>query len=909
MHTRHGPIAVDEKARWVWAFDEVEAVYKKLDGDKERVLTLLGGKGANLAEIARIGLLIPPGFTVTTEACMHFLKTDKKLSQDMWNQIEEGILHLEERTEKELGNPENPLLVSCRSGARYSMPGMMDTVLNIGLNDETVEGLSKATGDPRFAFDCYRRLIQMYATVVRGLDDEPFEATLSQRRKKGGNEADFSAADWRLITDQFKSIYRSATGEDFPHDPLIQIRSAVEAVFSSWNGKRAIDYRNATHIEHHLGTACNVVAMVFGNLGQNSATGVAFTRNPSTGEKKIFGEYLTNAQGEDVVAGTRNAKPIERLATEMPACYQDFLKACAKLEEHFTDMQDLEFTIENGKFWLLQTRNGKRTPEASVRIAVDLANAGAIKRREAVLHVEPQQIDALLHPRFHHKSKRRALEEKRLLARGINASPGAAVGKIAFDADLAEEWGSKQGLDVIMVRPFTRPDDVHGMLASRGIVTCEGGATSHAAVVARQFGVPCIVGASQIEIDLENRCLTSQRTRITEGELVSIDGTTGEVISGSLPTIETQLDEHRYLKQLLDWADSYRSLEIRANADTPHDAKIARRYGASGIGLCRTEHMFFDPERLPHVQRMILTESKAERDDALRTLLEFQRKDFEGLFQSMDGLPVVFRLIDPPLHEFLPDRQSLADEIFDLRVLGRSDELSSKEKLLKQIEHHHESNPMMGLRGVRLSLLHPEIIRMQVRAMLEAAVNAKRKGIHARPEIMIPLTSHLEEFRAAKEIIEGVARECCEQSGVSVDYTIGSMIEIPRACTIAGGLALESAFFSFGTNDLTQMTFGFSRDDAERTFLPHYLDHGILPTNPFQSLDTEGVGSLIHLAVDEIRAATDGLEIGVCGEHGGDPASIEFFHQQGFNYVSCSPYRVPIARLAAAHAALKLPEL
>lgn len=903
--TQQDSLATGRLQPSVWAIDEYDSLQKTLQGNKGRVLDLLGGKGANLAEMARIGLPVPPCFTVTTEACIDFLRSGAQLSEAVWQQILDALQKLESRTGKKLGDPSNPLLVSCRSGARYSMPGMMDTILNIGLNDDTAKGLAAATRDPRFAYDCYRRLIQMYATVVRGIPEEPFERALSKLRSKGGSETKFTADRWRQITLEFKAIYQGETGEEFPRDPLTQIRDAIEAVFASWNGKRARDYRNATHIPHHLGTACNVVAMVFGNLGQNSATGVAFTRDPSTGENQIFGEFLANAQGEDVVAGIRNTRPIAELSAEMPDCYRAFMHACQKLETHFKDMQDLEFTIENGTFWLLQTRSGKRTPEAAVRIAVELANSKTISRKDAVLRVDPGQIDSLLHPRFHRAAKRKAIEQNRLLARGINASPGAAVGKVSFDADLAERWGKEDGLEVIMVRPFTRPDDVHGMLASKGIVTCEGGATSHAAVVARQFGIPCIVGATQLDIDLENRCLHSNGTRVAEGDLLSIDGSTGQVLAGSIPTIETKLDEHRHLNQLLAWADGCRKLEIRANADTPRDARAARRLGASGIGLCRTEHMFFAPDRLPQMQRLILAQSANERDAALQTLLKHQQADFEGLYQAMDGSPVVFRLIDPPLHEFLPDRQALADAICEQRTLGKREGIAEKETLLKQIERHNESNPMMGLRGVRLSLLHPEIIRMQVRAMLQAADAVLKKGIRARPEIMIPLTSHLNEFKAARKTILSVAREFSERSGTTIEFRIGTMIEIPRACAIAGPLAGESDFFSFGTNDLTQMTFGFSRDDAERTFLPHYLSQGILETNPFQSLDTEGVGSLIRIAVDNARAANPRLDIGVCGEHGGDPDSIKFFQQQGFDYVSCSPFRIPIARLAAAHAALK----
>jgi pyruvate,orthophosphate dikinase len=802
------------------------------------------------------------------------------------------------------------------------MPGMMDTVLNIGLNDATAEGMVKLTGDERFVYDAYRRLVQGFGSVVLGIPDEAFEDVLEEYKHQKGYklDTDLTAEDWKALTQKFKEIVREHKGFDFPQDPLEQLRLATEAVFKSWNGKRAVDYRNAAGIPHDLGTAVNIVTMVFGNMGWTSGTGVAFTRDPSSGEKKLYGDYLLNAQGEDVVAGIRNTEKIDKLAEEMPEVYQQFLDICNKLEKHYKEMQDVEFTIENGKLWMLQTRNGKRTAKAAVKIAVDMANEGLITKEEAVLRVTPENVDTLLHPQFDPKAKEAAQKEGKLYATGVNASPGAAVGRVYFDADTAEQKAKEEGQDVIMVRPFTKPDDVHGMLAAKGILTSEGGATSHAAVVARQFGVPCVVGAASIRINLDKRYMEAGGVRVEEGDWISVDGTTGEVFIGQIPTSTPNLEEQTDLLTLLKWADEIcatpgirkgpqgwptTGLQVWTNADYPKDARRARQYGAVGIGLCRTEHMFFEPERLPVVQRMILAETSEERKAALDELLPSQRSDFEGLFEAMDGYPVIIRLIDPPLHEFLPSEESLLEEVITMRVKGETEGLAEKEKLLAKVRAMHESNPMMGLRGVRLSIYMPEIVEMQVRAIFEAAANMAKKGVVVKPEVMIPLTGTVKELEWIQPRLERIAKQVMEEKGITFEYKFGTMIEIPRAAVTAGEIAKLAQFFSFGTNDLTQMTFGYSRDDAERNFLVKYVEEGILPKNPFQTLDREGVGRLMKMCIEEGRATRPDLEVGICGEHGGDPSSIEFCHIVGNNYVSCSPFRVPVARLAAAHAALK----
>ncbi len=907
--------------KWVYLFDEV-AEAEKYAGSWDGVRALLGGKGSGLADMTRAGVPVPPGFTVTTEACNEYRKTGQ-FPPGMWEQELAALKVIEERTGKKFGDPANPLLVSCRSGAKFSMPGMMNTILNIGLNDTVAQGMIKLTNNPRFVWDAYRRLISMFGTTVFGVEDEAFEHPLAEYKAKKGYkvDTDMTAEDWQAIVATFKEVFKKKVGFDFPQDVYKQLELATKAVFESWMGKRAIDYRRATGIPDDLGTAVNIVTMVFGNMGFDSGTGVAFTRNPSTGEKKMMGEYLLNAQGEDVVAGIRNTDPIEHMAEVMPEVYKQFMEITEKLERHYKDMQDVEFTIERGKLWMLQTRNGKRTAKAAVKIAVDMANEGLITKEEAVLRVTPENVDSLLHPQFDDKALKEAEKNGTYLAKGVNASPGAAVGQVYFDADTAEKMAKEEKQDVIMVRPFTKPDDVHGMIASKGVLTSEGGATSHAAVVARQFGIPCVVGASAIKIDLEKRQMTVGDRVIKEGEWISVDGTSGKVYLGKIPTVAPSLEEQTELMTLLQWADEIaarpeirtlpdgrktRGLMVWANADYPKDARRARSYGAVGIGLCRTEHMFFEPERLPIVQRMILAETVAERKKALDELLPYQRKDFEGLFEAMDGYPVIIRLIDPPLHEFMPDEEKLLEEVITLRVKGgNAKELAEKEKLLAAIRSLHESNPMMGLRGVRLSIYMPEIVEMQVRAIFEAAANCAKRGIVVKPEVMIPLTGTVKELEWIQPRLEKIAAAVMQEKGVQFEYKFGTMIEIPRAAVTAGEIARLAQFFSFGTNDLTQMTFGYSRDDAERNFLVTYLEQGILPKNPFQTLDREGVGRLMQWAVNEGRRTRPELEVGICGEHGGDPDSIEWCHIIGQNYVSCSPFRVPIARLAAAHVALK----
>ncbi len=864
--------------KWVYLFNEVEAA-EKYAGDWDGVRGLLGGKGANLAEMTRIGMPVPPFFTVTTEGCNAFLANNGEFPAGMWEQMVTALKEVEKAANKEFGNPKNPLLVSCRSGAKMSMPGMMDTVLNIGLNDETAKGMVELTKNERFVYDAYRRLISMFGSVVLGISDEHFEKVLDELKKEKNTKADtdLDAAALKELVEKFKKVTREAKGFDFPQDPLEQIKLATEAVFKSWNSKRAIDYRKAADIPDDLGTAVNVVTMVFGNMGWNSGTGVAFTRNPSTGDVMLYGEYLLNAQGEDVVAGIRNTEKIETMGDNLPEANKQFREITAKLEKHYRDMQDVEFTI-------------------------------------------PTQVDTLLHPQFMGETKQKAHDDGLFFASGVNASPGAAVGQIYFDADTAEKMAKEKGQDVIMVRPFTKPDDVHGMLAAKGILTSEGGATSHAAVVARQFGVPCVVGASMVNIDMEKREMEVDGVVVKEGDWISIDGGSGEAFIGKLDMAAPSLEEQTDLMTLLTWADDIcaqdgirdvpqgwptRGLQVWANADYPKDARRARSYGAKGIGLCRTEHMFFEQVRLPIVQRMILAKSSEERTTELDKLLPYQRSDFEGLFEAMDGYPVIIRLIDPPLHEFLPSEETLLEEVITMRVKGETKGLAEKEELLASVRSMHESNPMMGLRGVRLSIVMPEIVEMQVRAIFEAAANMTLKGIVVKPEIMIPLTGHVNELKAIQPRLIEIAKDVMKEKGVDFTYKFGTMIEIPRAAVTAKEIAEVAEFFSFGTNDLTQMTFGYSRDDAERNFLVTYVEQGILPKNPFQTIDQDGVGALMSNAVTAGRETRVDLEVGICGEHGGDPASIEFCHTIGQNYVSCSPFRVPVARLAAAQAALK----
>ena len=941
--------------KWVYLFSEVDQA-EAYAGDWESVRGLLGGKGANLADMTRIGIPVPPGFTVTTEACIAY-QDDRTFPEGMWDQALAALKVVEAKTEKKFGDPSNPLLVSCRSGAKMSMPGMMDTVLNIGLNDETAKGMVALTENERFVYDSYRRLVQMFGSVVLEIPDEAFEDVLEQYKEAKGVESDtdLDAEDWKVLTEKFQAVVKAEKGFDFPQDPVKQLELATKAVFNSWNAKRAIDYRRRANIPDDLGTAVNIQTMVFGNMGWNSGTGVAFTRNPGNGEREMYGDFLMNAQGEDVVAGIRNTQPIRELKDEMPEVYEQFMEITSKLEKYYKDMQDVEFTIENGKLWMLQTRNGKRTAKAAIKVAVDMVNEGLIDKKTAVMRVEPEHVDQMLHPQFDAKTIGEAQQAGKLFATGVNASPGAAVGQVYFDADTAERMAKEQGQDVIMVRPFTKPDDVHGMLAAKGILTSEGGATSHAAVVARQFGVPCIVGAAMMSIDLDKRVMKSNGKVVKEGEWISLDGSTGEAYIGQMKLTIPDIEEQVELMTLLDWADEIARLQVWANADYPADARRARLFGAKGIGLCRTEHMFFEEERLPFVQKMILNAETAQnllnnserlegflergkidgqvmREEtrkeievefaeakklvdesgavkayfsALEKLLPSQRSDFYGLFEAMDGLPVIIRLIDPPLHEFLPSQEELLVDVTEMRTRGETEGLEEKEVLLDAVTKLHESNPMMGLRGIRLGIVYPDIMRMQVRAIFEAASDATLKGIDVHPEIMIPLTGHINELKHVQPQLEAIAKTVMEEKGVSFDYKFGTMIEIPRAAITAGEIAEVAEFFSFGTNDLTQMAFGYSRDDAERNFLITYVDEGILLENPFQVLDRKGVGRLMDIAVKEGRAVRPDLEVGICGEHGGDPSSIEFCHLVGNNYVSCSPFRVPVARLAAAQAKVK----
>ena len=907
--------------KWVYLFNEVEEA-EKYTGSWDGVRGLLGGKGANLAEMTRIGVPVPPFFTVTTEACNAFLAAGNNFPEGMWEQMLEGLKAVEKAADKKFGDPKNPLLVSCRSGAKMSMPGMMDTVLNIGLNDETAKGMVALTENERFVYDSYRRLISMFGTVVLGIEDTAFEKALDAKKKERGTKADtdLTTEDLKSLVEDFKAVVKKEKGFDFPQDPIEQMRLATEAVFGSWNAKRAIDYRRAADIPDDLGTAVNIVTMVFGNTGWESGTGVAFTRDPSTGEKILYGEYLLNAQGEDVVAGIRNTEKISKMGESLPDAFNQFVEITKKLEKHYKEMQDMEFTIENKRLWMLQTRNGKRTARAAVKIAVDMVNEGLITKEDAISKVTPTQVDTLLHPQFMGNTKDEAKKAGKMFASGVNASPGAAVGQVYFDADTAERMAKEEKQKVIMVRPFTKPDDVHGMLAAEGILTSEGGATSHAAVVARQFGVPCIVGASMMHIDLDKRELESEGVIVKEGDWISLDGGSGEAFLGKLDLGAPSLEEQTDLLTLLNWADEIcakpgtrtapegwptTGLQVWANADYPKDAQRARAYGAKGIGLCRTEHMFFEQTRLPTVQRMILADTSEERVKALDELLPFQRSDFEGLFEAMDGYPVIIRLIDPPLHEFLPSEEVLLEEVITMRVKGETKGLKEKEDMLESVKSMHESNPMMGLRGVRLSIVMPEIVEMQVRAIFEAAANMTLKGIVVKPEVMIPLTGHINELLHIQPRLIEIAKTVMAEKKVEFTYKFGTMIEIPRAAVTAGEIASVAEFFSFGTNDLTQMTFGYSRDDAERNFLVTYVEKGILPKNPFQTIDVDGVGRLMKVAVKDGRETRPSLEVGICGEHGGDPASIEFCHTIGNNYVSCSPFRVPVARLAAAQAALK----
>jgi pyruvate,orthophosphate dikinase len=887
-----------------------EDAYKHFNGDRNVMKEALGGKGAGLAEMTAAGVNVPPGMTILTSVCREYHDRNRKTPDGLFDEIKTELKHIEDKLDRKLGDVQRPLLLSIRSGAKFSMPGMMDTILNLGLNDQTVEGLAKQTKNPRFAWDSYRRFIQMYSNVVMELSKDKFEDLLHEKKQKLGITLDteFTTEQLQDLVKDYKALVKSERKIDFPQNTDEQLHGAVEAVFRSWNNSRAVYYRNLNKIDHNLGTAVNIQSMVFGNFDDNSATGVCFTRNPSTGEKALYGEYLVNAQGEDVVAGTRTPKKIADMAKEMPVVYKELEQTALRLEQHYKDMQDIEFTVEQGKLFLLQTRTGKRTAAAAVKVAVDMSRDKIISTNEALSRVEPAQLNQLLLPSFDPSDKQKAKADKRLLATGLNASPGAAIGEIVFDPDESEKM-AETGRKVILVRVETCPDDIHGIVTAQGVVTSRGGMTSHAAVVARGMGKPCVAGCEQFKVDLEHEMVSVAGKILKKGDVISIDGSTGEIFSGPIAKIEPKLSGE--FDQLLKWADETRVLRIRTNADTPEDAKRAREFGAEGIGLCRTEHMFMSQDRLPAVQEMILSHTLDERQKALDKLLPMQREDFIGIFKEMNGLPVTIRLLDPPLHEFLPKKEELIEEVATMRAKGtKGTELRQKEALLQKVEELCEANPMMGMRGCRLGLVFPEINKMQVQAIFEAAIAVKKSGTEVFPEIMIPLIGHVNELRLARLMLEEVAQDVMKRENMQVAYKFGTMIEIPRACVTANEIAEYAEFFSFGTNDLTQMTFGYSRDDAEGKFLQRYLEgvqwqgesHKILQNNPFEVLDQAGVGKLMKIAVEYGLQTRPDLKLGICGEHGGEPSSIAFAHQLGLNYVSCSPYRVPLARLAAAQA-------
>jgi pyruvate,orthophosphate dikinase len=876
---------------------------------------ILGGKGANLAEMAGIGLPVPPGFTVSTDVCNSYSKLENRIPPDVEREILDNLKKLEEKTGQKFGGEENPLLVSVRSGAKFSMPGMMDTVLNLGLNDKTLETLANRSGNRRFALDCYRRLIHMFGDVVLGVSKKKFEEILRKKKeeKKVVHDHELSEDVLRELIADYKQLIRKETGKEFPQDVREQLLMSISAVFESWNNPRAVTYRLLNHIPDDLGTAVNVQQMVFGNIGEDSATGVGFTRDPATGKKELYGEYLFNAQGEDVVAGVRTPSSLKSLEKEMPSAYKELSEITTRLEKHYQDVQDFEFTIQEGKLYMLQTRSGKRTGLAAVKIAVDMVEEGLVSREQALLMVEPEALNQLLHPVFDVVEK----QKHEVLARGLAASPGAAAGQAVFTAEEAVTW-AKQGKKVILVREETSPDDIHGMSASQGILTATGGMTSHAAVVGRQMGKPAVVGCGNIKPDEEQKFFSVGKTRYKEGDWISIDGTLGEVLGGEIPTQPSEViqvvrgekkpEESRLYQdftKFLSWADEVRKLGVRANSDTPEDARTALAFGAEGIGLARTEHMFFEKKRLPFMKEMILSQDENERRKALDNLLPFQKEDFYGLFKAMKGHPVTIRTLDPPLHEFLPRKEDLMVELAELKASGSGDEKKIKEleKLLERVKALSEFNPMLGHRGCRLGISYPEIIEMQATAIFEAVCQLLREGEKVYPEIMVPLVGTKEELANQKKILQRVAEEVMDKNKVKVKYLIGTMIEIPRAAIIADEIAEEAEFFSFGTNDLTQTVFGVSRDDGAE-FLAYYIAHGILKNNPFETVDVDGVGELMRWAVEKGRKTRPDLKIGICGVHGGDPRSVFFCHKIGLNYVSCSAYQVPIARLAAAQVAL-----
>lgn len=860
---------------------------------------LLGGKGANLAEMTNLGLPVPPGLTITTETCMDYINAGNQMPEGVMEDVKKALADVEYHTGKKFGDASNPLLVSVRSGARLSMPGMMETILNLGLNDETLQGMINLTQNERFAYDSYRRFLTMFGSVAWDIEREKFEHLLDQVKEKEGVKLDteVSVEGLKSLIAPYKELIKNETGKEFPQDPYVQLQAAIEAVFKSWNIPRAVAYRNHYKIDHNYGTAVNVQTMVFGNMGDDSATGVSFTRNPSTGENKFYGEYLTNAQGEDVVAGIRTPKQIAELETEMPELYKQYVDIAKKLEQGYKDVQDMEFTIERGKLYILQTRNGKRTAMAAVRIAVEMANEGIITKERAIQLVDPYQLYQLLLPSFDIAAKKKAVK----LATGLAASPGAAVGKIVFNTDEAAARG-EAGEKIILVRIETCPDDIHGMIASQGVLTLRGGMTSHAAVVAKGMGKPCVAGCEDLKIDLKNETLTASNGQVfRKDDIISLDGGTGEVMEGSVQTIIPEMDEN--FDTLFKWADEIKKLVVRANADTPADVAKALELGAKGVGLCRTEHMFMDPDRLPWVQKMIIAGTPEARKEALDKLLPMQYKDFYDMFKALGDLPMTIRLLDPPLHEFLPNKEELIATVATKKAKG--EDYKADEDMLHIVENLSESNPMMGLRGCRLGLTYPEINEMQVRAIFLAACDLKKEGLDVKPEIMIPLIGHVNELKTVQTLLERVAKEVMAEKSCDVDYMFGTMIEIPRAALTADQIAEYAEFFSFGTNDLTQMTFGYSRDDAEGKFLTNYVEQKILPRNPFESLDTEGVGQLMEYALNKALPVRPNLKRGICGEHGGDPDSVKFCHKIGLNYVSCSPFRVPQARLAAAQAVVE----
>ena len=868
-------------------------VYKFSEGNKD-MRELLGGKGANLAEMTLAGMPVPQGFTITTEACTQYYNDGRQINADIQAEIAEYMTWLEGENGKKFGDPSDPLLVSVRSGARASMPGMMDTILNLGLNDVAVEGFAKKTGNPRFAYDSYRRFIQMFSDVVMELSKKRFEEIIDEVKAKKGVKQDIEldAEDMKELSVLFKEFYKKEKGEDFPQDPKVQLMEAVKAVFRSWDNPRANVYRRMNEIPYDWGTAVNVQTMVFGNTGSNSGTGVAFTRNPATGEKALFGEYLINAQGEDVVAGVRTPSPISKLKEEMPEVYTQFAEIAGRLEKHYRDMQDMEFTIQDRKLYMLQTRNGKRTAAAALKVAVDLVDEGMITEQEAVLRVEPKQLDALLHPQF----DAAALKKAEVIGKGLAASPGAACGRVVFTAEDAKEWADR-GEKVVLVRLETSPEDIEGMQVAQGILTVRGGMTSHAAVVARGMGTCCVSGCGEIVVNYEKKQFELGGKTYKEGDWISLDGSTGNIYGEAVATVPADVGSG-YFGRLMGWADQYRQLEVYTHADTPRDAAQARKFGAQGIGLCRTEHMFFEGERIKAMREMIVAENEADRRKALDKLLPYQQSDFEGIYEAMEGCPVIIRFLDPPLHEFLPTKEADIQEI--------AGELGiTVEKLKNVISGLHEFNPMMGHRGCRLAVSYPEIAEMQTTAVINAAIAVTKKGVYKiSPNIMIPLVGEVKELKYVRDVVVATADKIIKASGIDMKYEVGTMIEIPRAALTADEIAKEAEFFSFGTNDLTQMTFGFSRDDAGK-FLNSYYEKKIYESDPFAHLDQNGVGKLVKMAVELGRKTRPDIHLGICGEHGGDPTSVEFCHSVGLNYVSCSPFRVPIARLAAAQAAIK----